>query len=79
MQHYHYFTLEQRAVLEKLVRARMPSESTQSIALSRLQEPDYGICIECGKDIAFAQLELDPAALHCRDCASLPVRKAPAP
>ena len=76
--HYHYFTLEQRAVLENLIRA-LPSESARSSALSRLREPGYGVCIECGKDIPFARLEADPSALHCQACGSLPVGKSPLP
>lgn len=72
--HYRYLTLEQRAALEHVIRARLDSEPAQSSALSRLREPDYGVCIECGKDIAFAQLELEPSALHCRDCSRLPVK-----
>lgn len=76
--HYHYFTLEQRATLENLIRA-LPSESERSSALSRLREPDYGVCIECGQDIPFARLAADPSALHCQACARLPVGKNPSP
>ncbi len=72
--HYHYLTLEQRAALENLIRARLPSQHSLGAALDRLREPDYGTCIECGKDIPFALLEADPAALHCRGCGRLPVK-----
>ena len=73
--HYHYFTLEQRNALEKQIRATMKSELTLQAALQRLQEPDYGVCIECGRDIAFVRLRNDPAALHCGDCARLPIAR----
>lgn len=71
--HYHYLTLEQRDSLEKLVRSRSPVKAELDAALERLHQPDYGVCIECGRDIAFTQLMEDPEALHCAQCARLPV------
>jgi RNA polymerase-binding transcription factor DksA len=41
------------------------------MALQQLHQPDYGVCIECGKDIAFVRLAADPGTLHCADCARL--------
>jgi RNA polymerase-binding transcription factor DksA len=73
--HYHYLTLEQRQALEGQLRAAMSGELLH-LALARLHQPDYGVCIECGKDIAFARLQDDPEALHCGACARLPVRSA---
>ena len=73
--HYHYLTLEQRAALEAEIRARSASEPALQMALQQLHQPDYGVCIECGKDIAFVQLQADPDALHCGDCARLPVKR----
>lgn len=71
---YHYFTLEQRDALETAIRARTASEPALQMALQRLHQPDYGVCIECGNDIAFVRLQADPDALHCADCARLPVK-----
>ena len=39
-------------------------------ALRRIDENDYGMCQECGEDIATARLEADPTALLCIECAS---------
>lgn len=39
-------------------------------ALRRIEENDYGICQECGEDIATARLEADPTVLLCIECAS---------
>jgi RNA polymerase-binding transcription factor DksA len=72
--HYHYFTLEQRDALETEIRARTVSEPALQLALQRLHQPDYGVCVECGKDITFVRLQSDPDALHCGDCARLPVK-----
>jgi RNA polymerase-binding transcription factor DksA len=73
--HYHYLTLEQRDALERRLRANSPDERHLQAALQRLRKPDYGVCIECGKDIAFVRLETDPDALHCGDCARLPIKR----
>ena len=73
--HYHYFTLEQRDALEKQIRATVRSEPALQTALQRLHQPDYGVCIECRRDIAFVRLLADPDALHCDDCARLPVAR----
>ena len=72
---YHYLTLEQRDTLEAQIRARTASEPALQRALQQLHQPDYGVCIECGKDIAFVRLEAEPDALHCGDCARLPIKR----
>jgi len=46
-----------------------------SAAQARIGAGTYGVCIECGKDIAFVRLEADPGALHCGACARLPVKR----
>jgi RNA polymerase-binding transcription factor DksA len=74
--HYHYFTLEQRDALEQRIRSSIPDGPGLQAALQRLHQPDYGVCIECGKDIAFVRLDADPGALHCGDCARLPIKPA---
>ena len=73
--HYHYLTLEQRDKLETEIRARTTSEPALQTALQRLHQPDYGVCTACGKDIAFVRLQADPDALHCDDCARLPIAR----
>jgi RNA polymerase-binding transcription factor DksA len=75
--HYHYLTIEQRETLEKLIRSRIGGGTQLATALERLHQPDYGVCIECGKDIGFVRLEADPWALHCQACGRLPVSPRP--
>jgi RNA polymerase-binding transcription factor DksA len=72
MTRHHYLTLEQRAALESIMRARAATPQQAKLALDRLHTADYGVCIECKADIGFARLEEDPDALHCRACARLP-------
>jgi len=71
--HYHYLTIEQRESLENLVRAGVRSEAQLKTALEKLRQPDYGTCIECGKDIDYARLQIEPFALHCLACSRLPI------
>lgn len=40
-------------------------------AVQRLEDGDFGYCIECDAEIPLKRLEIDPAATHCVKCASL--------
>ncbi len=71
--HHHYLTIEQREALERIIRERMGEPKQLRNALERLHSLDYGVCIECGKDIDFAHLREDPESLHCRACRKLPI------
>lgn len=39
-------------------------------ALQRVDDADYGLCIDCGKPIPFARLHIEPEALRCVACES---------
>ena len=39
-------------------------------ALRRLDQDQFGECLECGEDIAEARLKADPATTLCLSCAS---------
>lgn len=39
-------------------------------ALQRVEEGEYGYCLNCGEAIAFQRLEIDLAARFCVKCAS---------
>ena len=64
--HYHYFTLEQRAALERSIRDQGGSASAE--LLRRLHGPDYGVCESCGADIPYTCLMKFPAARCCANC-----------
>jgi RNA polymerase-binding transcription factor DksA len=72
---YHYLTLEQRSALQQLICSETAAGPRRDEALARLHTPDFGVCIECGKDIPFVMLQADIGALHCRACSRLPVRR----
>lgn len=39
-------------------------------ALRRIDDGDFGYCLQCDKEIALQRLEFDPAVRLCIDCAS---------
>ena len=49
---------------------QMSSEALDGInaALRRIDEGTYGVCVECGSNIAEARLRALPFAVRCRDC-----------
>lgn len=40
-------------------------------AIARLDDPDFGICQECGEPIGLARLKANPQALFCIECQTL--------
>jgi RNA polymerase-binding protein DksA len=38
-------------------------------ALLRIERGQYGLCVDCGREIDYARLEAQPAAARCIDCA----------
>lgn len=37
-------------------------------ALTRIHEPGFGVCADCGEEIAFTRLAANPAATRCVPC-----------
>jgi RNA polymerase-binding transcription factor len=46
-------------------------------ALGRIHDPDYGLCAECGGEIPYARLHVNPAAIRCLSCQRERERAAP--
>jgi len=56
--------------MAKAADARRASELRRiDAALARLEDGEYGWCVECGEAIDARRLEIDPAAPRCRECA----------
>lgn len=51
-------------------RRRAAERRRISAALKRLEEGEFGYCVDCGEEIAARRLELDPATPQCVDCAT---------
>jgi len=61
--------MQQQAMAQATERQRTAEISRIENALKRLDEDEYGTCIDCGEDISEKRLEIDPAATHCIRCA----------
>ena len=61
--------MQQQAMAQATERQRAIEISRIKNALKRLDEDEYGFCVECGEDISVKRLEIDPAATHCIKCA----------
>ncbi|HYG55812.1 MAG TPA: hypothetical protein VD965_11010 [Burkholderiales bacterium] len=66
--HYHYFTLEQRANLEKILRSEIHDPRALNRAIDHLHTPQYGVCRQCGGDIPYIRLSERPLAQTCGRC-----------
>jgi len=61
--------IQQQAMAQATERQRAVEISRIENALKRLDEDEYGFCVECGEDISVKRMEIDPAATHCIKCA----------
>ena len=61
--------LQDQAMAQGQSRRRDARESVIQAALARIEEGEYGRCVECGEPISPARLDLDPAVPTCIGCA----------
>ncbi len=61
--------LQGQAMAQASERQRRADIQKIAAALSRLEEGEYGFCVECGEEIAEMRLKVDPAAAFCIRCA----------
>jgi len=62
--------LENAPVLEALDASGHDELAEVRAALARFSGGDFGVCSECGEDIAIARLRVVPTARTCVTCAS---------
>ncbi|MEM9632552.1 MAG: TraR/DksA family transcriptional regulator [Pseudomonadota bacterium] len=62
--------LQRQAMAQASERQRRSDIQRILAALQRLDEGEYGYCVECGDEIAEKRLEVDPSAAFCINCAS---------
>jgi len=62
--------LQGQAMANAAERRRAVDLARIDAALRRIDDDEYGYCLDCGEKIAPRRLELDPAATHCIGCAS---------
>lgn len=61
--------LQNQAMSAEAQRRRQIELKNIAVALKRIEENDYGYCVECGEDIPIKRLEVDPATALCINCA----------
>lgn len=61
--------LQGQAMAQASERQRRADIQRIEAALRRIEDGDFGYCVECGEEIAPKRLEVDPAAAFCINCA----------
>lgn len=61
--------LQQQAMAQATERQRAAGIAKIDAALRRIDDDEYGYCLECGEEIAAKRLEIDPAVALCVRCA----------
>ena len=61
--------MQRQAMAQATERRREAERLRLRAALARLDEGEYGYCIECGEEIAAGRLDADPAVPTCVSCA----------
>ena len=61
--------LQVQAMAQARERTRKADLIRIDLALRRIEDDEYGYCIECGDEIAPRRLEIDPMAERCIKCA----------
>ncbi|QDC11597.1 TraR/DksA family transcriptional regulator [Oceanicola sp. D3] len=61
--------LQSQAMAQAASRMRSAEKQRINAALARMEEGEFGYCVDCGEEIASARLEHDPAAALCITCA----------
>jgi DnaK suppressor protein len=66
--------LQQQAMTDAIRQRSLHERERIQLALKRLQQGEYGYCVQCGEAIAAGRLNFDPATPTCIACASLAER-----
>ncbi|WAT17013.1 TraR/DksA C4-type zinc finger protein [Aurantiacibacter sp. MUD11] len=62
--------MQQQAMAQAEERRRQAERSRIRAALERLDEGEWGYCVQCGEEIAEGRLSNDPSVAKCVACAS---------
>ena len=61
--------LQSKAMEQATERRRLEERERIFIALERIKEGNYGLCVECEEPIPIGRLKIDPSLEACVDCA----------
>ena len=59
--------MDQKMSIAKLERNKVRLQQLKQ-ALNNIQKEDFGVCIDCEKDIEFKRLQLNPTVNKCIEC-----------
>ncbi len=62
--------MQQQAMAQAQERRRATERARIAAALERIDEGEWGYCVQCGEEIAPARLQHDPSVPTCVKCAS---------
>ena len=62
--------LQQQAMAKATQGRRAQSRTRIQAALARIDDGEFGYCVDCGEEIPVKRLELDPTVPTCVSCAS---------
>ena len=62
--------MQQQAMAQAQARRRAARRTRIEATLRRMEDDEFGICEDCGDDIAPRRLALDPTVPKCLSCAS---------
>ena len=63
--------MQGQAMAQENQRRRIQKLGLIDATLKRLNNDDYGLCLNCDEKIAIKRLEFDPASTLCIECANL--------
>ena len=61
--------LQRQAMAEATQRRRVTRRQRIASALERIEEGEFGYCLDCGEEIAGPRLDLDATVPNCVSCA----------
>lgn len=61
--------IQVQAMAQAVVKRREARIGRLRAALARIEDGEFGYCLECGEDIAAGRLDVDPTFTHCVRCA----------
>ena len=62
--------MNDQAISEKTLKEALIRKNRLLYALSKINNEDFGLCMECEEEIAFERLLILPESTHCIECAT---------
>ena len=61
--------MQRQAMAQATARRRSARRQRIALTLKRIEEGEFGYCLDCGDDIAPGRIALDPTVTLCMSCA----------